>query len=399
MTPEHHRGASDEGYLGEHEEYRIRKLFRDELHLQPPRSSSNRRSRRLNKASSSSQQSFDSGGGGSVLRRKSSRPRSFRSPDSFSDITPATSSSTDHTSSDSSPDRPKRKKRGESMVFDEALTKKAKFGIQIPRLLLSLLGMVLLSVAMMCWSNQSMDDELLVQYERTIRHAQHKHHHNTATLSNAGLRGKLVQMAGDPNRQLFTPIENDIYQQRSTKNNKGKKTKGKNKGLQFSPPPPLYHGNEDLSFEEQDESMYDSKITDLAQQRVFFFGSQPRRVVRKHDPLTVFPADFTDTTQYYGLFDSDDEHLERMEMRQPLSDGECVPMQDWQTTYHPSCNAMHELGMEQMGDEATGDDFELFGTKGFWRNAWRMDSIGGSSTLAERESIVLKTLKCVVILL
>jgi hypothetical protein len=103
-----------------------------------------------------------------------------------------------------------------------------------------------------------------------------------------------------------------------------------------------------------------------------------------------YPADFTDNTQYYGAFGSDDERLSHMEMRQPLDDGDCVPMKDWQTTYHPSCNAMHELGMEYMGESETGDNFNLFGTKGYWRNAWKVGSIGG---LNGRETIVLKTLK------
>jgi hypothetical protein len=307
-------------------------------------------------------------------------------------------------------------------LFEED-KKKMKMPSQIPRLLLFMGGMVLLSMATMFWSNRTMDDELLLQYERTIRHAQRKHRGS----STAGLRGKMVQMAGRDPRQLLTPLENYGAYHLEEKPKEAKKpakssakstSKTKKKrsvstkepkeakiasssadasSLKFSPPPPLNHDIDDLSFEAQDKAMYQSKITDLTQQRVFFFGGKPSPLVKKHDPLVEFPADFTDSTQYYGLYDSDDEHLARMEMRQPLDSGECVPMQDWQTTYHPSCNAMHELGMEQMGDESTGDNFELFGTKGFWRNAWRMDSMGGGSSLSERESIVLKTLKYVVL--
>jgi hypothetical protein len=416
-TPVHRRDISDEGYLGEHEEYRIRKLFREELHqrsdsfLSRGHSFSNRRHRRLSKGSS---QSVDSEGG-VMKRRKSSRKGLPRSNLSFHEITPATSSSTDHTSSDSSPDRPKRIKH----LFEED-KKKMKMSSQTPRLLLFMCGMVLLSTATMFWSNRTMDDELLLQYERTIRHAQRKHRGS----STAGLRGKMVQMAGRDPRQLFTaPLENEpIYHSKETAKETKKQTKSTTKtkkkrslstkepkeaktvssadssSLKFSPPPPLNHDMDDLSFEAQDKAMYQSKSTDLAQQRVFFFGGKPSPLIKKHEPLAEFPADFTDSTQYYGLYDSDDQHLARMEMRQPLDSGECVPMQDWQTTYHPSCNAMHELGMEQMGDESTGDNFELFGTKGFWRNAWRMDSLGGGSTLSDRESIVLKTLKYVVLL-
>uniref|UniRef100_A0A7S1D763 Protein kinase domain-containing protein n=1 Tax=Cyclophora tenuis TaxID=216820 RepID=A0A7S1D763_CYCTE len=84
-----------------------------------------------------------------------------------------------------------------------------------------------------------------------------------------------------------------------------------------------------------------------------------------------------------------------MEIREPLSQGECVPMQEWQTTYHPSCNGMHEVALDHMGtnNNLSGDDFTLFGTKGFWRNAWKVDVLGGKQLAKERETIVLKTLK------
>jgi hypothetical protein len=67
-------------------------------------------------------------------------------------------------------------------------------------------------------------------------------------------------------------------------------------------------------------------------------------------------------------------------------------MQDWQTTFHPSCNVVHELGLADIGDE-NGDDALLFGTNGYWRNAWKVDLLGGRNHLKDRDTIVLKTLK------
>jgi len=111
--------------------------------------------------------------------------------------------------------------------------------------------------------------------------------------------------------------------------------------------------------------------------------------------VDVYPADFTDNTQLYPVLDSRDEALEKMEIREPLEQGECVPMQEWQTTYHPSCNGMHELAMEDMGRwQEEGNDIHLFGTGGFWRNAWRLDlASGGGKEKDEQDTIVLKTLK------
>jgi len=115
--------------------------------------------------------------------------------------------------------------------------------------------------------------------------------------------------------------------------------------------------------------------------------SPPSRTVE------LFPADFTDNTQFYGVLDSDDEKLSKMEMREPYVQGECVPMQKWQTDFHPSCNEMHGLGMSGLGHEEADDYFHLFGTGGFWRHAWRVDVLGGRKHLNDRESVVLKTLK------
>jgi hypothetical protein len=154
-------------------------------------------------------------------------------------------------------------------------------------------------------------------------------------------------------------------------------------------------------FESQDRRLYrkptHERKADGAAKRVVFLddsishGQPPRRKV------SLYPADFTDNTQLYSILDSDDERVKSMELREPYKQGDCVPMQDWQTTFHPSCNVVHEIGLADIGD-ANGDDAFLFGTKGYWRNAWKVDLLGGRNHLKERDTIVLKTLKyvCVV---
>jgi hypothetical protein len=114
--------------------------------------------------------------------------------------------------------------------------------------------------------------------------------------------------------------------------------------------------------------------------------------------LELYPAEFSDNTQFYPVVDSaDDPRAERMEMRKPYEDEECAPMADWQTTYNPSCNGMHELDVENGYDDREGKDLLLFGTKGFWRNAWKLDLPDHNATATapagSAETFVLKTLK------
>jgi hypothetical protein len=142
-------------------------------------------------------------------------------------------------------------------------------------------------------------------------------------------------------------------------------------------------------FESQDPNLYSNARASKHYKRVVALdpsvglGDQLH-----HRKIKQFPADFTDNTQLYPILDSEDERLGHMELRAPHSDGECVPMQDWQTTFHPLCNGMHELGVENLGED-NGNDVKLFGTGGFWRYAWRVD-IQNAHT---KDTIVLKTLK------
>ncbi len=86
------------------------------------------------------------------------------------------------------------------------------------------------------------------------------------------------------------------------------------------------------------------------------------------------------------MLDSSDERLSKMEIKEPYSTDECVPMQGWQTQFHPSCNEMHELPLANMGVD-NNMEFNLFGTNGFWRNAWKVDFE------YDHDTVVLKTLK------
>jgi hypothetical protein len=148
--------------------------------------------------------------------------------------------------------------------------------------------------------------------------------------------------------------------------------------------------------------------------RVMLLDPLLKRVTRK---IKAYPADFSDNTQLYGTLPSDDERLLLMEMRAPYSEGECVPMQEWQTSFHPSCNAMHELALQTIGTksdnnngnnkdnnyntspkkfrkgEVEGLSANLFGTGGFWRYAWKVDLDHYDYQKETTDTVVLKTLK------
>lgn len=81
-------------------------------------------------------------------------------------------------------------------------------------------------------------------------------------------------------------------------------------------------------------------------------------------------------------------------------DNECVPMSQWQTASQPTCNSLHEVDMNALLREKA---FSLVSSKGFWRNAWKIDVASGSSNSPTTEvssdgavtkhSVVLKSLK------
>jgi hypothetical protein len=353
-----HRDNSEDGYLGEHDDYRSTRLFRDDADSK--RSPSCRKSRRsLTVVKRSSKQGH----------RKGQKAMAF-------DITPATSSSTD-ASDDSSPDRIAIRSRVKKIIGEDLGNKGRR---TLPKVLVVALAVGL--VASFCWiirTDRTMKDQYLLQYERSIK----SHHHHHKGPMTAGLRGKLVLTTGrssmDEPRYHYT--QDDMSKVLVH-------TIGQN-SLNFHNPKPIEKLHKSIIFDSQDKFLYQMKRgkKNEGKRRIFFVGKKPFSA--SHRTLKLYPSDFTDNTQYYGLYDSEDQRLSHMERRTPLDDGDCVPMKEWQTTYHPSCNGMHELGMEHMGENDTAD-FSLFGVKGYWRNAWKVNSYGGSNGM---DTTVLKTLK------
>lgn len=170
----------------------------------------------------------------------------------------------------------------------------------------------------------------------------------------------------------------------------------------------------EVRFDTTDSNMYggmmksrpegdDSKQALEKHPRIFMLDPAVAMVDHK---LKTYPSDFTDNTQLYGILPSDDERLSHMEIREPYSDGECVPMQDWQTAFHPYCNGMHELALEALGSDLRqeqakdpyekllgGTDAQIFGIHGFWRYAWKLTMGHWTNKELEQDTIVLKTLK------
>lgn len=96
-------------------------------------------------------------------------------------------------------------------------------------------------------------------------------------------------------------------------------------------------------------------------------NSSPRHI------LLTYPSEFSDVTQLYPKYPSND--VLQLKSHDPLVNeiegyGNCVPMNSsWQTTFHPTCNAFHELDLSIGLRKKTVD---LFGLKGFWRLAWKV---------------------------
>lgn len=109
-------------------------------------------------------------------------------------------------------------------------------------------------------------------------------------------------------------------------------------------------------------------------------------VLERHE-IDQYPAEFSDNTQLYHIMDSSDIAIqETMELRDPYVEGECIPMKEWQTTFYPTCNVQHEFNLQET-------DTVLFGTKGYWRDAWKLERKVLGSSHDEIEKVVLKTLK------
>ena len=71
-------------------------------------------------------------------------------------------------------------------------------------------------------------------------------------------------------------------------------------------------------------------------------------------------------------------------------DHECVPMEEWQTTFKPTCNSLHEMDMPFLVNK---EAYSLVSNKGFWRNAWKVDMKIAESGMSPVSNIVIKSLK------
>lgn len=71
-------------------------------------------------------------------------------------------------------------------------------------------------------------------------------------------------------------------------------------------------------------------------------------------------------------------------------DQECVPMSDWQTTFKPTCNSLHEMDMPFLLNK---EAYSLVSNKGFWRNAWNVDMSVAENGMSPVSNIVIKSLK------
>ena len=71
-------------------------------------------------------------------------------------------------------------------------------------------------------------------------------------------------------------------------------------------------------------------------------------------------------------------------------DQECIPMADWQTRFHPSCNSVHEMDMPTLLNQKA---YSLVSDKGFWRNAWNVDMNVAENGMSPVSNIVIKSLK------
>lgn len=207
--------------------------------------------------------------------------------------------------------------------------------------------------------------------ERIHKKVEDKHHHQHTSHKE------------DTNKFVYTPHTNEQLSQTRSKRVK------QAVALKVTPPK---HLNAKSRFDSQDRHMYiSSSAHNRKNARVI--SLDPSMKLSSHHMVQTYPADYTDNTQLYSILDSNDERVKTtMEIREPHVQGECVPMKDWQTTFYPSCNSIHELGLENVGEE-NDNQFYLFGTKGYWRNAWRVDVTHVQNRSLASDTIVLKTLK------
>jgi hypothetical protein len=125
---------------------------------------------------------------------------------------------------------------------------------------------------------------------------------------------------------------------------------------------------------------------------------EPTEIAASYRVLDQYPSEYSDVTQRYPHMDSGDQAFKKgilpvQFLVNPYENDECVPFSDWQTSHAPSCNNFHEM------DLISKNQFTLFGTKGYWRHAWKVrnDMFNNSTTSTYNKNLpknsVLKTLR------
>ncbi|KAL3762177.1 hypothetical protein ACHAWU_000641 [Discostella pseudostelligera] len=102
-------------------------------------------------------------------------------------------------------------------------------------------------------------------------------------------------------------------------------------------------------------------------------NTTPSFVAEAGRNVVLYPAEFSDVTQLYDRKD-DDEIADSVEMKYfPMheTNEDCVPMSPWQTYSFPTCNNLHEMGLEPSLHDNT---LKLLSTGGSWRDAWTYTS-------------------------
>jgi hypothetical protein len=147
-----------------------------------------------------------------------------------------------------------------------------------------------------------------------------------------------------------------------------------------------------VGFQSLDRNMYSSielRTRSVIHPRIMTFEDSGLNSIRSSPRiLEIDKTPFTDNTQLYGMRDSDDQALSRMEpsTKDSDEDSECVS-EPWHHEYQPSCNSFHELDMIHIDDAQDGGHLTLFPKQGFWRNAWKV------KFPYSKESAILKTPK------
>ena len=112
--------------------------------------------------------------------------------------------------------------------------------------------------------------------------------------------------------------------------------------------------------------------------------SQTENNVIAFDPQDENRSNVNDTSS------KDEKQLLTSETAAWEAGQECVPMEDWQTTFKPTCNSLHEMDMPFLLNK---EAYSLVSNKGFWRNAWNVDMTIAENGMSPVNNIVIKSLK------